>query len=148
MTHRLIIALTAVVLTTGSAFAAPPAASPKQETVASKTAKFGSVPRSSKTFSKALNAHALAEAKKLDGKSGAFQGTVTQVYETRSLIALDFDAKYKTALTAVLLPSGYSQFPALKRLKGKLVVITGQFVDFHGVPEIVLADPKQILLVK
>lgn len=119
---------------------------PEQSTVAAKTA-FAPVAASDKTVTQALDAKALADALKLVGKTGAFQGTVSQVYSPRShnIAILDFAPNYHDALTATVKPDAYATFPDLSKLVGKHVLISGKFsANSHGVAQIELTGPAQV----
>ena len=120
-----------------------------QASVASKTAKFGTVKAGDSSVTKALKATDLAGAKKLVGKDGAFEGTVVKVFSPSSngLVILNFDKNYRNALTAVLRVKNYAEFPDMQSLKGKHVLISGKFDDFKGSPEVVLARPDQLKLI-
>ena len=120
-----------------------------QASVASKTAKFGSLKVGDAAIAKALKASDLAGAKKLIGKEGAFEGTVVKVFSPSSngLVILNFDKNYRNALTAVLRVKHYAEFPDMQSLKGKHVLISGKFEDFKGSPEVVLTKPEQLKLI-
>ena len=134
----------------GDAQKARDAQKPLQHTVASKTAKFGSVSKPDEIYASALDAHDLAGAYKKVGQAGAFKGTVSKIFEERDgdLMILDFDPDYRTALTAVLKNPDFPHFPDMKVLEGKEVVVSGSFVDYHGKAEIILTDPDQIKIVR
>ncbi|MDT7541160.1 MAG: hypothetical protein QOE33_1064 [Acidobacteriota bacterium] len=121
-----------------------------QQEVASKTVKFGTLEKTDAIYKGALDAHDLEGASKLVGKDGAFRGTMSKAFAQRdgSLIILDFDPNFRTALTAVLHSADYAKFPDVSDLEGKEIVVTGKFTDFHGKAQIVLSDPAQIKLVK
>ena len=123
---------------------------PLQHSVASKTAKFGSVSKTDELYAGALDAHDLAGAYKKIGLTGAFKGAVSKVFEGRDgdLMILDFDPDYKTALTAVLKNPDFPRFPDMKALEGKEIIVSGSFVDYRGKAEIILTDPDQIKIVK
>ena len=123
---------------------------PLQHVVASKTAKFETIDKNDAVYKSALDAHDLAGSLKLVGQDGAFRGTVDQLFEERDgdLIVFDFDHNYKTAVTAVLKNPNFPKFPVVRDLKGKEIVVTGKWVDFHGKAQIELTDPKQIKIVK
>lgn len=122
---------------------------PLQHVVASKTAKFERVDKADASYKSALDAHDLAGAMKLVGSEGAFRGTVDKFYEEPDgdIVVFDFDPNYRTALTAVLRNKDFPKFPDVRELKGKEVLLTGKFVDYHGKAQIELTDPKQIKLV-
>lgn len=121
-----------------------------QSEMASKTIAFSTVPASDPAVAKALEAHSLADAQQQVGKSGAFQGTVSQTYspDDHDIVILDFDKKYKTALTAVVMPADYGKFPDLSTLRGKHVLISGTFSAPKGKPQITLTDPAQIKVIQ
>src|SRR4051812_30030817 len=80
------------------------AAGPGQSESASKSARFGSVSRTDKEYTQALDTKDLAGAEKLIGKEGSFKGTVARVFAPKSnnLVILNFAKDYKTAVTAVV----------------------------------------------
>ncbi len=123
---------------------------PLQHVVASKTAKFGTVDKDDAAYKNALDAHNLAAAQKLVGKEGSFRGTVSRFFEERDgdLIVFDFDPNYRTAITAVLKNPDFPKFPDVKTFEGKVIVVSGKFVDYHGKAQIELTDPKQIKIVQ
>lgn len=134
----------------GAASSSPAGRSrPGQSTVAA-TAAFGVVPSSAVDKEHAIDAKDLADAGKMVGKPGAFQGTVSNVYSPRDhdIVILDFDLNYRSALTAVVMAGSYAKFPALKSLTGKHVLITGKFTDYHGKPEIILTNPAQVKVLR
>ncbi len=154
-------ALAALALfSTGSAiFAAPPSAPTAKHTSAphksqaesaSKTAAFATIAASDKSVKSALKATDLDAAKKLDGKPGAFTGTIAKVFTPKGngLAILNFAADYKTAATAVVRGKYFSEFPALSSLEGKQVLVTGTFKNYKDSPEIELTSPSQIKIVK
>ena len=120
-----------------------------QASVASKTAKFGTVKAGDGSVKTALKASDLAGAKKLVGKDGAFEGTVTAVFspKTNGLVILNFDKNYKNALTAVLRVKNYADFPDMQSLKGKHILVTGKFEDYKSSTEIQLTKPDQVKLI-
>lgn len=121
-----------------------------QREAASKTAKFGAVEKTDALYQGALDAHDLDGASKLVGREGAFRGTVAKAFEQRdgSLVVLDFDPNYRTALTAVLRRADYAKFPDLRGLEGKEIVVSGKFADYRGRAQVELTGPAQIKLVK
>lgn len=121
-----------------------------QKSVASKSAKFETVAKTDKAYTSAIDAHDKAAAGKLVGKDGSFKGTVAKLFSPRggSVLILNFDNDYKTALTAVLKKGDFSKFPDMSQIDGKEIVVSGKFSEFKGNTEIVLTDPKQIVIVK
>lgn len=141
----------------GSALARPQSAPPKpaaaaldkdkahpdQSTVASKK-QFGTVSEASAGH--ALDAKDIVGAQKLIGKPSSFQGTVSKVFSPgdHDIVILDFSPQYREALTAVLMPAAYAQFPDMRQLSGKRVLIHGTFKSYHGKPQIELTAPSQV----
>lgn len=122
----------------------------KQADIASKTAKFGLMSKTNELYAAALDAHALDAALKQADKEGAFKGKVAAIYEPRSgaMAILNFDEKYRTALTALLKKENFAKFPALTNLLNKEVLVTGTFTNFQGRAEIILTNAAQVKLVE
>ncbi|HEY2867591.1 MAG TPA: hypothetical protein VGJ02_10910 [Pyrinomonadaceae bacterium] len=121
-----------------------------QSDVADKKATFATVAKTDKAYTDAIDAHDLDKAKSLEGKKGAFKGTVAKVFAPNSggVLILNFDNNYKIALTAALRKADFSSFPDMNQLLGKEILISGKFEDFKGAAEIVLTDKKQISIVQ
>lgn len=121
-----------------------------QSDAASKTAKFGTVATTAPEYQSALDAHALEAALKQQNKLGAFKGTVTATYEPRSggLAIMNFDADYKKAISALLRGNDFTNFPDLKKIVGKDVLVSGKFMAYQGRAEIVLTNVDQVKLVE
>jgi coenzyme F420-reducing hydrogenase alpha subunit len=121
-----------------------------QSDLASQTATFGKVSKTSEAYTAALDAHDLAGGLKQADKSGAIKGTVAKVFEPRGgfVAVLNFDADYKSAMTAVVKSDNFAKFPELKNLVGKAVLVTGKVADYHGAAQIVVTGPEQIKLVE
>ena len=121
---------------------------PAQASVAAK-GTFETVVASDKSVAMALDAKALADAKKLIGKLGSFQGTVTQTYSPRndSFVALDFAPHYRDALTANIAAADYAKFPDLAQLVGKHVLVSGKFVARGEQTQLAVTSPDQIKIV-
>lgn len=121
-----------------------------QSDAASKTAKFGTVTTTTAEYQSALDAHALEPALKQQNKSGAFKGTVTAIFEPRSggLAIMNFDEDYKKAISALLRGNDFTNFPDLKKLVGKDVLVSGKFMAYQGRAEIILTNVDQVKLVE
>jgi hypothetical protein len=134
-------------ITTTNSVPKPPA---RQADVASTTAKFASVSKTNDVYKTALDAHSLEDAVKQVDKDGAFKGTVAKIFEPRggAMAIINFDADYKSALTALLRKENFAKFPALTNLTGKEIVVTGKFIDYQGRAEIILTNAAQIKLVE
>jgi len=123
---------------------------PAQSAVAAKTA-FATVAPADKSVTAVLDAKALADALKLVGKPGAFQGTVSQVYSpgNHAVAILDFAPHYRDALTATVKPGDYAKFPDLSALVGKHVLVSGKFTaNSHGVAQIEMTSPDQVKIIQ
>lgn len=143
----LAVAQPSIAAPAGGAAHSAKAHQPSQSSLAAKR-PFAAIPASSSAVRAALTPKDLDGARKLEGKAGAFAGTVTKVYATGGIVILDFDPDYKTALTAVVKAPVFAQFPDLRTLEGKRVLVRGAFTDFHGKPEIDMTRPEQIAIVK
>lgn len=121
---------------------------PAQASVAAK-GTFGTVAATDKSVTAALDAKALADAKKLVGKAGSFQGTVTSVYSPRNhgFLALDFAAHYRDALTADVAPADYAKFPDLSQLVGKHILVSGKFAAHDDTVQLAVTSPDGIKIV-
>ncbi len=121
-----------------------------QSDLASKTVTLEKIGKGSEIYTNAVEAHDFTKAKEQMDKKGALRGTVAKIFEPRgnSMAIINFDAKYQSALTAVVRKADFSKFPDLKKLVGKPVVVSGKFIDYQGRPEIILTSPDQIKLVE
>ena len=121
---------------------------PAQALVAAK-GTFETVAATDKSVTAALDAKALADAKKLAGQTGSFQGTVTSVYSPKnhSFASLDFAAHYRDALTADVAPADYAKFPDLAQLVGKHVLVSGKFVAHGDQTQLAVTSPDGIKIV-
>jgi hypothetical protein len=104
MYRRRFIAFASVIALTAVCIASASAQRNVQSDVADKKATFATVAKTDKVYADAIDAHDLAKAKGLEGKSGAFKGTVAKVFvsNTGSVLILNFDNDYRTAVTAAL----------------------------------------------
>lgn len=121
-----------------------------QSDVASKTAVFGHVAKTAADYQSALEAHDLDAAMKQQDKAGAFKGTVTAIFEPRSggLAIINFDADYRKAMSALLRGPDFTNFPDLKMLVDKEVLIDGKFAAYQGRSEVILTNVSQVKLVE
>jgi len=146
LSHLVGVVAIAFFLMVGSTFAQRNA----QAEVADKKAAFATVAKTDKVYTDAIDAHDLDKAKALEGKKGAFKGTVAKVFvsNTGAVLILNFDNNYKTALTAALRKDDFSSFPDMDQLHGKEILVSGKFENFKGATEILLTDKKQIAIVQ
>ena len=121
-----------------------------QSDSADKKARFETVAKTDKLYTDSIDAHDLAKAKAMEGKQGSFRGTVAKVFvpNTGSVLILNFDNDYKTAVTAALRKNDFSSFPDMSQLVGQEIVVSGKFQDYRGATEILLTDKKQISIVQ
>jgi hypothetical protein len=121
-----------------------------QSDVADKKATFGTIAKTDKAYSDAIDAHDLVKARSLEGKKGGFKGTVAKIFvpNTGGVLILNFDNNYKIALTAALRKDDFSSFPDMNQLLGKEILVSGKFEDFKGATEILLTDKKQISIIQ
>jgi hypothetical protein len=121
-----------------------------QGSVASKTAKFGTVSASSAAVKKALSSKDLKGGAKMVGKAGSFTGLVDVAYEPKSHkdVYIDFSKPWKNTISAHVRAADFAKFPVLTTLNGKQVLVTGKFSLNSGHPEIVLTSVSQLKLVK
>jgi Predicted RNA-binding protein, contains TRAM domain len=120
-----------------------------QHVVAAKV-EFATVAADSEAVAKALKADDLAGARNLIRKPGAFEGKVAEIFapESNSVVILNFDSDYRNALSAVVYSAHFAKFPDLAKLKGKRVLVTGNFSEYKGRPQIELTNPSQIKIIK
>jgi len=122
---------------------------PAQPQVASASVNFGTVARAAPLYKSSLDAHNMALAQRSLGKPVRFRGVVTQVYEdpTHQTLVVDFDPQYTHALTAVLTFRGYRQFPNMRTLQGREVVVSGPLIRYQDKIAVMLSQPTQIQVV-
>ncbi len=139
-----------LVLTAFAVFASAQGGKKTQAQLASKSVKFETVAKTDEAVKTAIDAHELEKAAEMVGESGAFTGTVAALFAPRTgtVLILNFDREYKTALTAVIRRADYDKFPDLSKLEGKKVLVTGIFTDFRGATQVELTTPDQIKIVE
>ena len=120
-----------------------------QASVASKK-PFATIKATDEAVTKALDAKDLDAAKKLVGKEGTFTGTVAKIYTARnnSLMILNFDSDFRSAMAAKLEPEDYDKFPNIKDLRDKKILVKGKFILYKNQVEIELTDPAQIKIIE
>jgi hypothetical protein len=119
-----------------------------QSAVASKTAKFEKIAKTDESVKSSLDAHELAGGMKEVGKNGAIKGVVSRVFAPGAVAILNFDADYKTAMTAVVMKTNFDKLPDLQILVGRSVVVTGTFAKYRDAAQIVVTNASQIKLVE
>jgi DNA/RNA endonuclease YhcR with UshA esterase domain len=89
-----------------------------------------------------------AEAKTHLDANAIVTGKVAEVNFSPSVVHINFEKPYPNqTFTAVIFVARTNQFQGLDKLKGQTVAVTGQIKDYHGRPEIVLANSNQLKLV-
>jgi DNA/RNA endonuclease YhcR with UshA esterase domain len=78
-------------------------------------------------------------------------GTVSSVDASQSVIAIHFAGTDKSGFYAVVLERGMAAVEkvygdGLKALNGKSISVTGKVTLYRGKPEIIISDPKQIVV--
>ena len=101
----------------------------------------------------AIDAADLPGARRRIGKESSFSGTVSAFYapEDGSVRLLNFHSDYRQAIVAAVKPADYSKLgglPGLEHLVGQRVLVRGRFFLFKGRPEVELASPGQLKLVR
>jgi hypothetical protein len=121
---------------------------PSQSSVALKSS-FASVDAMASQVKSAISAKDMKAAVAMEGKTGTFTGTITKVYapSSNSIVVLDFDRDYDSAVTAVVKADNFKAFPDLSKLSGKSVVISGPVAEFRDHPQILLTSPNQIQVI-
>jgi hypothetical protein len=114
------------------------------------TAGFRMVAADAPEVQRAIPASDLEGARAHVGQTGAITGTVTRVFTSRSggIRILNFAADYRQAASVVISRPHLDTFPDLKALEGRQVVVSGPFIAYEGRPEVEVAHPSQILLIR
>ncbi len=101
----------------------------------------------------AIDATDLPGARRRIGEESSFTGTVSVFYvpQDGSVRLLDFHPDYRQAIVVAVKPADYGRFgglAGLEHLAGQRVLVRGRFFLFKGRPEVELASPAQIKLVR
>ena len=122
---------------------------PPQQRVASPSARFGAVARTSPSYGQAVEAHNLTAARGRLGKTASFHGAVASVTQDaqNQTLTVEFDPQYQKAVAAVLTFRGYSRFPNMQTLRGREVVVSGPLLQYGDKVAVMLTQPSQIQVV-
>lgn len=101
-------------------------------------------------FIHAIPAANLAAVRAKLNHSATFSGTVVKVYLSKSNahVLLDFAPNYRSAGVGLIDAKNFRQFPDLRQLTGKRVLVSGRVLTFKDQTQIDLASPSAIRLVK
>jgi hypothetical protein len=87
------------------------------------------------------------EAGEYHGKLVTVKGFVADIYQSDKVAYLNFVEKYpNNPFTGVIFASKFADFPNIDKYKNKNVEITGRVSKFKDKPQIILNDPKQIII--
>jgi len=122
---------------------------PAQSQLARKGA-FATISASDPSVKHALPATNLAAAKGKLNQNAQFSGTVAKVYigKGNARVLLDFAANYKTAVIGLVDAKNFAQFPDLRALSGKRVLVSGRVISFKDQTQIDLRTPSSIRVVR
>jgi len=126
------------------------AAKPAQSAVAVKDKKFASIKADADVVKKAIHATDLLAFKDKTGKEITITGKVYTVFapKSHSIVLLNFASNYKDAITVAVKAKDFSNFPDLRKLKDKQVVVTGKCIDYKGQPELEISQLKQLQVIE
>ncbi|MFM7186217.1 MAG: hypothetical protein ACKO14_00215 [Armatimonadota bacterium] len=128
----------------------PDAAKPAQSAVAVKHKEFASIKADADVVKKAIHATDLLAFKDKTGKEITITGKVYTVFapKSHSIVLLNFASNYKDAITVAVKAKDFSNFPDLRKLKDKQVVVTGKCIDYKGQPELEISQLKQLQVIE
>ena len=90
------------------------------------------------------------KARDVIGQRATVEGMVVATHRTEKVCTLNFSANWKTDFSAVIFARSFSQWPGdiEEAYRGKKVRVTGTVTEYQGRPQIVVAEPSQIEVVK
>jgi bisphosphoglycerate-independent phosphoglycerate mutase (AlkP superfamily) len=137
-------------IATGFAQDTQDAAKPAQSAVAVKDKKFAVVKPEADVVKKAIHASDLLAFKDKTGKEITITGKVYSVFapKSHSIVLLNFATNYKDAITVAIKAKDFANFPDLRKLKDKQVVVTGKCIDYKGQPELEISLLKQLQVIE
>jgi bisphosphoglycerate-independent phosphoglycerate mutase (AlkP superfamily) len=137
-------------IATGFAQDTQDAAKPAQSAVAAKDKKFALVKPEADAVKKAIHASDLLAFKDKTGKEITITGKVYSVFapKSHSIVLLNFATNYKDAITVAIKAKDFANFPDLRKLKDKQVVVTGKCIDYKGQPELEISLLKQLHVIE
>ena len=102
-----------------------------------------------------LDAKDLAGLKPHVGTVRAVRGTVSAAFVPRggSVVVLNFDRNYRSAMTAPVFQDHFGKWPGGKSTverayRGKTVLVRGLVTEYRGAPQIKIAHPGQIRVIE
>ena len=134
----------------GVAQDSPDGAKPAQAAIAVKDKKFSVVKPDAEVVKKAIHATDLLAFKDKTGKEITITGKVYAVFapKSHSIVLLNFATNYKEAITVAIKAKDFANFPDLRKLKDKQVVVTGKCIDYKGQPELEITQLKQLQIIE
>ena len=139
-------------LAPSTTFAQEPQDAPKpaQSAVAAKDKKFATVKADADVVKKAIHATDLLAFKDKTGKEITITGKVYSVFapKSHSIVLLNFATNYKDAITVAIKAKDFANFPDLRKLRDKQVVVTGKCIDYKGQPELEISLLKQLQIIE
>lgn len=137
-------------IATGFAQDTQDAAKPAQSAVAVKDKKFAVVKPEADVVKKAIHASDLLAFKDKTSKEITITGKVYSVFapKSHSIVLLNFATNYKDAITVAIKAKDFANFPDLRKLKDKQVVVTGKCIDYKGQPELEISLLKQLQVIE
>jgi bisphosphoglycerate-independent phosphoglycerate mutase (AlkP superfamily) len=141
---------TLVPIAAGFAQETQDAPKPAQSAVAVKDKKFAAVKADTELVKKAIHATDLLAFKDKTGKEITITGKVYAVFtpKSHSIVLLNFASNYKDAITVAVKAKDFANFPDLRKLKEKQVVVTGKCIDYKGQPELEISLLKQLQVIE
>ena len=141
---------TLVPIAAGIAQETQDAPKPAQSSVAVKDKKFAVVKADADVVKKAIHASDLLAFKDKTGKEITITGKVYTVFapKSHSIVLLNFASNYKDAITVAVKAKDFANFPDLRKLKDKQVVVTGKCIDYKGQPELEISQLKQLQVIE
>ena len=141
---------TFVPIAAGFAQESQDAPKPAQSAVAAKDKKFTVVKADADSVKKAIHATDLLAFKDKTGKEITITGKVYAVFapKSHSIVLLNFASNYRDAISVAVKAKDFANFPDLRKLKDKQVLVTGKCIDYKGQPELEIAQLKQMLVIE
>jgi len=138
---------TLVPIAAGFAQESQDAPKPAQSAVAVKDKKFTAVKADTEL---AIHATDLLNFKDKTGKEITITGKVYAVFtpKSNSIVLLNFASNYKDAISVAVKAKDFANFPDLRKLKEKQVLVTGKCIDYKGQPELEISQLKQLLVIE
>ena len=113
--------------------------------IASCVALIGQLSRGADSKTNSVTHITAADAKDHIGAEAAVSGTIAEVNKAEKLVRLNFEKPFPgQPFTAVVFAAKTNLFSDLDQLKDKVVEVSGKITEYHGHPQIVIANTNQI----